>query len=167
MKRKINAWSIAVLVVCFSCLLVPCTAITDANGENANISVQYTPMYNTQYSLSLPSNVKLNDDGTPTSVPIILYSWMDFPTNQTLVCRLIGITEFSNGKESVKAIVKLDGVTLKPGDVICTFTPDTLDSAENAEPIVIGLLTVEPMSVVGGYVGSLSFSTEIINKTDE
>ena len=53
-----------------------------------NMTVSYTPSYNTQYSVTVPSSLTLNRDGSQTSVTFTVDSWSDFPSDISLYCDL-------------------------------------------------------------------------------
>ena len=150
-------------------LIITCLVLTvflfilastpQASADTETVAVSYTPSYNTQYSLSVPTGLTLHSDGSPTTLTISVASWSDFPTNKSLYCDLSGSNTLtlSNGSDTVGMAVQNGSTTVAPGDRIDTFTPATIDSTTSSDFIV---LTVEPdgkPEKAGTYSGNLSF----------
>lgn len=140
------------------CLFAIATTFPAA-ADTETVAVSYTPSYNTQYSLSVPTGLTLHSDGSATTLTISVASWSDFPTNKSLYCDLSGsnMLTLTNGSDTVGMAVQNGSTTVAPGDRIDTFTPATIDSTTSSDFIV---LTVEPdgkPEKAGTYSGNLSF----------
>ena len=140
------------------CLFAIATT-SPATADTETVAVSYTPSYNTQYSLSVPTGLTLHSDGSATTLTISVASWSDFPTNKSLYCDLSGSNTLTltNGSDTVGMAVQNGSTTVAPGDRIDTFTPATIDSTASADFIV---LIVEPdgkPEKAGTYSGNLSF----------
>ena len=135
-----------------------------ATADTETVAVSYTPSYNTQYSLSVPTGLTLHSDGSATTLTISVASWSDFPTNKSLYCDLSGSNTLtlSNGSDTVGMVVQNGATTIAPGDRIDTFTPSTVESTTSADFIV---LTVEPdgkPGTAGVYSGNLAFDCGLV-----
>lgn len=129
-----------------------------------SMTVSYTPSYNTQYSVTVPSSLTLNANGSQTTVTFTVDSWSDFPSDRSLYCDLAASNDLlltNNSTEdatSVSLIVKHGSTVVAAGDRIGTFKPGALNGSESVDFVV---LTVEPESKPssgGTYTGTLSFS---------
>ena len=132
-----------------------------------NITVSYTPSYNTQYSVTVPSSLTLNRDGSRTTVTFTVDSWSDFPSDKSLYCDLAASNDLlltngsAEGATSIGMIVKHGSTVIAAGDRIATFKPASLSGSESVDFVV---LTVEPESKPssgGTYTGTLSFACGI------
>ena len=135
-----------------------------ATADTETVAVSYTPSYNTQYSLSVPTGLTLHSDGSPTTLTISVASWSDFPTDKSLYCDLSGSNTLTltNGSDTVGMIVNNGATVVSPGDRIDAFTPTTVESTTSADFIV---LTVEPdgkPGTSGTYSGNLSFDCGLV-----
>ena len=135
-----------------------------------NITVSYTPSYNTQYSVTVPSSLTLNRDGSRTSVTFTVDSWSDFPSDKSLYCDLADSNDLLltnsavEGATSISMIVKHSSTVIAAGDRIATFKPASLSGSDSVEFVV---LTVEPESKPssgGTYTGTLSFACGIVGE---
>ena len=145
------------------CLFAIATT-SPATADTETVAVSYTPSYNTQYSLSVPTGLTLHSDGSPTTLTISVASWSDFPTNKSLYCDLSGSNTFtlSNGSDTVGMVVQNGATTVVPGDRIDTFTPSTVESTTSTDFIV---LTIEPDAkpgTAGVYSGNLAFDCGLV-----
>ena len=132
-----------------------------------SMAVSYTPSYNTQYSVTVPSSLTLNADGSQTTVTFSVDSWSDFPSDKSLYCDLAASNDLlltngsAEGATSIGMIVKHGSTELAAGDRISTFTPNSLNGSDSVDFVV---LTVEPASKPssgGTYTGTLSFACGI------
>ena len=156
-------------VIIITCLtlavsLFAIATTSPATADTATVAVSYTPSYNTQYSLSVPTGLTLHSDGSATTLTISVASWSDFPTNKSLYCDLSGSNTLtlSNGSDTVGMVVQNGATTVAPGDRIDTFTPSTVESMTSADFIV---LTVEPdgkPGTAGVYSGNLAFDCGLV-----
>ena len=164
--RRIGAVLDAFILTCLAlavCLFAIATT-SPATADTETVAVSYTPSYNTQYSLSVPTGLTLHSDGSPTTLTISVASWSDFPTNKSLYCDLSGSNTLtlSNGSDTVGMVVQNGATTIAPGDRIDTFTPSTVESTTSADFIV---LTVEPdgkPGTAGVYSGNLAFDCGLV-----
>ena len=133
-----------------------------------NITVSYTPSYNTQYSVTVPSSLTLNRDGSQTSVTFTVDSWSDFPSDKSLYCDLADSNDLLltnntvEGATSISMIVKHGSTVIAAGDRIATFKPASLSGSDSLDFVV---LTVGPdgkPSSGGTYTGTLSFACGIV-----
>lgn len=132
-----------------------------------SMTVSYTPSYNTQYSVTVPSSLTLNANGSQTTVTFTVDSWSDFPSDKSLYCDLAASNDLLltnnavEGTKSIGMIVKHGSTELAAGDRISTFTPSFLNGSDSVDFVV---LTVEPASKPfsgGTYTGTLSFACGI------
>lgn len=150
-----------IIIACLTlavCLFAIATT-SPATADTATVAVSYTPSYNTQYSLSVPTGLTLHSDGSPTTLTISVASWSDFPTNKSLYCDLSGSNTLtlSSGSDMVGMAIQNGSTTVAPGDRIDTFTPSTVESTTSTDFIV---LTIEPDGkprTSGTYSGNLAF----------
>ena len=156
-------------VIIITCLtlavsLFAIATTSPATADTATVAVSYTPSYNTQYSLSVPTGLTLHSDGSPTTLTISVASWSDFPTNKSLYCDLSGSNTLtlSNGTDTVGMVVQNGATTVVPGDRIDTFTPSAVESTTSADFLV---LTIEPdgkPGTAGVYSGNLAFDCGLV-----
>jgi len=149
-----------VLAVC----LFAIAAISPAAADTETVAISYTPSYNTQYSLSVPTGLVLHADGSPTTLTISVASWSDFPTDKSLYCDLSGSNTLAltNGSDTVGIAIQNGATTIAPGDRIDTFTPTIVESTTSTDFIV---LTIEPDAkpgTSGTYSGNLSFDCGLV-----
>lgn len=159
---RLRVFSAAVLGIC---LCIFSLTGTTANAVAADVAVSYTPAFNTQYCLATPTDVQMNSDGSPTEASFTIYSWSDFPTDDVLVCTLVGSTQRSNGSDYIEPILRVGNVIIHEGDAIFAFQPTTVDSAEGMKPLVLAILTVEASetSKSDKYSANFSFMTELFD----
>jgi len=148
------------LAVCLFAIAITYPAAADTE----TVAVSYTPSYNTQYSLSVPTGLTLHSDGSATTLTISVASWSDFPIDKSLYCDMSGSNTLalSNGADTVNMVVNNGATIVAPGDRIDTFTPSTVESTTSADFIV---LTVEPdgkPARAGTYSGNLSFDCGLV-----
>lgn len=164
---------INILLTCMSGFLfaIALTVLAMVNSTPAmateNMTVSYTPSYNTQYSVTVPSSLRLNANGSQTTVTFTIDSWSDFPSDKILYCDLAASNDLlltngsAEGATSIGMIVKHDSTVVAAGDRISTFKPTSLNGSDSVDFVV---LTVEPESKPfsgGTYTGTLSFSCGI------
>ena len=132
-----------------------------------SMTVSYTPSYNTQYSVTVPSSITLNANGSQTTVAFFVDSWSDFPSDRSLYCDLAASNDLlltngaGEGAASVGMIVRHGSTVVAAGDRIGTFKPASLNGNDSVYFVV---LTVQPESKPssgGTYTGMLSFSCGI------
>ena len=159
--KRIEIILSGLIVTCMvlAVFLFAIASVSSATADTETVAVSYTPSYNTQYSLSVPTGLTLHADGSPTTLTISVASWSDFPTDKSLYCDLSGSNTLTltNGSDTVGMVVQNGATVVSPGDRIDTFTPTTIESTTSADFIV---LTVEPdgkPGTSGTYSGNLSF----------
>lgn len=164
--NKIIGTALDILIIlCLSLAIVifSFSNFRPATADTETVNVSYTPFYNTQYSLSVPTGVTLNSDGSATTLTISVQSWSDFPTNRSLYCDLTSNTlKLSNGSDTVDMVVRNGSAIVTPGDRIGLFTPQCISSNKATNFVV---LIIEPDGnptprVV--YSGNLSFDCGLV-----
>jgi len=136
-----------------------------AAADATDVAVSYTPSYNTQYTISVPTGLSLNNDGSPTTLSISIESWSDFPTNKSLYCDLSATNtlELTNNTDTVSMTIKNGDTVVAPGDRIGLFTPTSLNSNSSASFIVLTVVPNEKPEKAGTYSGNLSFTCGIVD----
>ena len=164
--KRIDIILSGLIVICL--VLVVCLiAIANsplATADTETVAVSYTPSYNTQYSLSVPTGLTLHADGSPTTLTISVASWSDFPTDKSLYCDLSGSNTLTltNGSDTVGMVVQNGATVVSPGDRIDTFTPSTVESTTSADFIVLTVELDGKPGTSGTYSGNLSFDCGLV-----
>lgn len=148
--------SLAVVIFSFS-------NFRPATADTETVNISYTPFYNTQYSLSVPTKVTLHSDGSATTLTISVQSWSDFPTNRSLYCDLTSNTlKLSNGSDTVDMVVRNGSAIITPGDRIGLFTPQCISSDKAVDFVVLNIEPDGNQTPLGVYSGNLSFDCGLV-----
>lgn len=158
----IIGFAFLVLFATFKAFSIPTSAL--ATEESNSVTLSYTPTFNTQYAVSVPTGLTMNADGSATSLAINIVSWSDFPVNRQLYCNLAGATDLTNGDNTIGLIVKCGDTVVEPGDEIDRFQPSTVSSDTKADFIVLTVQPAAKPTQAGTYSGNMSLIIGLVEE---
>lgn len=171
----INAFLTAYIALCFIAgfILLDLSGALEALGipisasaaeTSNNVTLSYTPAFNTQYFVSVPTGLTMNSDGSATSLDINIASWSDFPVNRQLYCNLAGVTDLTNGEETIGLTIKYGDTIVEAGDEIDRFQPSAVSSDTKADFVVLTVQPAAKPTQSGTYSGNLSFTIGLVEE---